>query len=97
MDEKTTQQMADEAVNQEARAKPEEFDSTDDRRTENTNTMRQKYRELSPKEKEHMSAIKGLSDDLWQYLDDLGQSRELSLAKTKIEEACMWGVRHVTA
>lgn len=29
-------------------------------------------------------------------IDSIGQSRELSLAKTKIEEAVMWAVKHVT-
>jgi hypothetical protein len=30
------------------------------------------------------------------YIEALGQSRELSLAKTKIEEAVMWAVKHIT-
>lgn len=29
--------------------------------------------------------------------DKVGTSRELSLAKTKMEEAVMWAVKHVTA
>lgn len=30
-------------------------------------------------------------------IEGLGNSRELSLAKTKIEEAVMWAVKHITA
>jgi hypothetical protein len=29
-------------------------------------------------------------------MDNIGQSRELSLAKIKIEEAVMWAVKHIT-
>jgi hypothetical protein len=47
-------------------------------------------------EKLQMHTIKDLGLALHEYLDVLGSSRELSLAKTKIEEAIMWGVKHVT-
>lgn len=31
------------------------------------------------------------------FVGSLGNSRELSLARTKIEEAVMWAVKHITA
>lgn len=34
--------------------------------------------------------------DLHQFMDSLGDSRELSLAKTRVEEAVMWAVKHLT-
>lgn len=70
-------------------------DSTSDARTVN-NTMRHKYRVLSDAEKGQMQSIKDLGLELHTYIDGIGQSRELSLAKTKVEEAVMWAVKHVT-
>lgn len=32
---------------------------------------------------------------LWDYLDAYGESRELSLAKTALQEALMWANAHV--
>ena len=71
------------------------IDSTSDERTAN-NVMRHAYRLLSDEEKTQMSTVKDDGLALWLYLDGLGSSRELSIAKTKIEEAVMWAVKHVT-
>lgn len=70
-------------------------DSTSDERTVN-NVMRHAYRVLSDDEKQQMQAIKDAGLEFWNMLDGVGQSRELSLAKTKIEEAVMWAVKHIT-
>lgn len=70
--------------------------STSDERTIN-NVMRHGYRVLSDDEKAQMQKIKDDGLAFWEMLDGIGQSRELSLAKTKIEEAVMWAVKHVTA
>jgi hypothetical protein len=70
-------------------------DSTSDERTVN-NTMRHKYRVLSDAEKANMSAVKDLGLEMYTMLEGLGNSRELSLAKTKVEEAVMWAVKHIT-
>lgn len=69
--------------------------SGSDDRTVN-NVMRHEYRVLSDKEKADMQVVKDLGLDLWNYFDGMGSSRELSLAKTKIEEAVMWAVKHLT-
>lgn len=71
-------------------------ESTSDERTVN-NTMRHKYRVLSEAEKANMSSIKDMGLQFHSMIEGLGNSRELSLAKTKIEEAVMWAVKHITA
>lgn len=70
-------------------------DSTSNDRTAN-NVMRHQYRVLSDSEKEQMQKIKDLGLEFFDYLEGVGTSRELSLAKTKIEEAVMWAVKHIT-
>ena len=71
-------------------------DSTSDARTVN-NTMRHAYRVLSDDEKATMAKIKDMGLEFHSMVDGIGQSRELAIAKTKIEEAVMWAVKHVTA
>jgi hypothetical protein len=71
-------------------------DSTSDERTVN-NVMRHGYRVLSDAEKEQMQRLKDDGLAFWELIDSIGQSRELSLAKTKVDEAVMWAVKHVTA
>jgi len=74
---------------------PETVDSTSDDRTKN-NVMRHEYRVLSDLEKAQMKEIKDAGLNFHNQLSDIGESRELSLAKTKIEEAVMWAVKHIT-
>lgn len=69
--------------------------STDDNRTTN-NVMRHEYRVLSEDEKKQMQRIKDIGLGFHDYVDRVGSSRELSIAKTKIEEAVMWAVKHIT-
>jgi len=69
--------------------------STSDERTTN-NVMRHEYRVLSDEEKLHMQTVKDLGLHFHDYIKALGTSRELSIAATKIEEAVMWGVKHLT-
>ena len=71
------------------------IDSTSDARTVN-NVMRHAYRVLSEEEKTQMQAVKDKSLELWTLIASIGESRELSIAKTKAEEACMWAVKHIT-
>ena len=71
------------------------IDSASDERIGN-NTMRQVYRVLSDAEIEQMQTIKNTGLAFHNLCNDIGQSRELSLAKTKIEEAVMWAVKHIT-
>lgn len=70
-------------------------DSTSDARTTN-NVMRHEYRVLSDDEKAQMKTVKDWGLQFHEYLAGMGSSRELSLAQTKIEEAVMWAVKHIT-
>lgn len=69
--------------------------SASDERIAN-NVMRHEYRVLSPEEKAQMQGIKDLGLQFHNLVEHVGTSRELSLAKTKIEEAVMWAVKHIT-
>lgn len=71
------------------------IDSTSDQRTVN-NVMRHAYRVLTDDEKATMQAIKDKGLELHSLIQSVGQSRELSLAATKTEEAVMWAVKHLT-
>lgn len=71
-------------------------DSASDSRTVN-NTMRHQYRVLNEVEKANMTAIKDAGVAFHDLVAGLGNSREVSLAKTKIEEAVMWAVKSITA
>lgn len=76
-------------------APPPVVDSTSDARRVN-NVMRHEYRVLSDSEKETMRRIKDSGLAFVEFVESIGSSRELSLAKTRIEEAVMWAVKHVT-
>lgn len=72
-----------------------EVSSVSDDRVVN-NVVRHAYRVLSDDEKATMLKMKDLGLDFIQLCEATGKSRELSLAVTKIEEAVMWAVKHVT-
>ena len=83
---------------------PSSVDSTSDSRTVN-NLMRHQYRVLSEVEKQQMQELKDAGLAFAQLLHIIGgseptgekqNSRELALAQTKVEEAVMWGVKHIT-
>jgi len=44
-----------------------------------------------------MQQVKDMGLALHDFIGGMGASRELSLAKTKVEEAVMWAVKHITA
>ena len=71
-------------------------ESTSDQRTVN-NTMRHQYRVLSDAEKANMQKIKDMGLAFHDFIAGIGNSREISLAKTKVEEAVMWAVKSITA
>ena len=69
------------------------------------NVMRHNYRVLNEEEKQQMQGIKDMGMQFYNYLHGIGgtnmdndklASRELSLAATKIEEAVMWTIKHIT-
>ena len=71
-------------------------ESTSDGRIVN-NTARHQYRVLSDAEKANVASVKDTGLQFLELVAGLGNSRETSIAKTKIEEAIMWAVKHVTA
>lgn len=73
-----------------------QVDSKSDERTAN-NTMRHQYRILNDAEKANMQQIKDMGLAFHDFISGIGNSREISLAKTKVEEAVMWAVKHITA
>ena len=60
------------------------------------NVMRHEYRTLSEAETAYMKLLKDMGRAFLETCDEIGASREMSLAKTKIEEAVMWAVKHIT-
>lgn len=71
------------------------YPSTSDQRTDN-NVMRHEYRVLTNAEKALMQSIKDKGLDIYNTLTLMGDSREISIAKTKAEETVMWAVKHLT-
>jgi hypothetical protein len=53
-------------------------------------------RPLPAAEKEQLIKIKALGDAFIAECNEIGQSREMALAKTSVEVAIMWAVKHVT-
>lgn len=60
------------------------------------NVMRQEYRPLNDIEKNQILQFKDQGQFFFELCEEIGDSRELSLAKTKIEEAVFWAVKHIT-
>lgn len=73
--------------------------SESDERTVNNvgDAVRHAYRVLSEEEKKLMVEVKDLGQAFLDKIASIGGSRELSLARTKAEEAVMWAVKHITA
>jgi phosphoribosylaminoimidazole-succinocarboxamide synthase len=58
--------------------------------------MRETYRELSGTQKRQIEEVKAMARHLYGLLAGIGDTREISLAKTKVEEAVMWAVKGIT-
>lgn len=54
------------------------------------------HRQLTENERERIAAIKDAANGFLEVLDIQPAGREISLAKTKVEEAAMWAVKGVT-
>lgn len=59
------------------------------------NVFRPVYRELSDKEKEQIEAIKVKAQELYE-LYGTWYNREMSVAKTALEDSVMWAVKGIT-
>lgn len=73
-------------------------DSKSDERTVNNSEdqVRTNYRVLTDEEKQQMNRLKQIGQEFLDECDFAGKDRELSIAKTKAEEAVMWAVKSVT-
>ena len=60
------------------------------------NVMRHNYKALTDDAQEEIMAVKDMGLALHEYINALGTSHEISLAKIKVEEAVMWAVKHTT-
>ena len=69
--------------------------SESDDRTAN-NAVRHTYRVMTDAEKQQMVDLKDISAAFIAKCQEIGGSRELSLAITNAEQAVMWAVKHVT-
>jgi predicted nuclease with TOPRIM domain len=58
--------------------------------------FRKSYRDLTSDERDAIVRIKDLARMVDEFLYTLPQSREVSLARTKLEEAVMWAVKSIT-
>jgi len=62
--------------------------------------FRREYGTLTDKQKKAVEEVKIQYESVWALLtqlqDDTGPSRDMSLAKTKLQESCMWAVRAIT-
>ena len=70
---------------------PDHVNSASDDRTAN-NAVRHTYRVLSDEEKAQMIALKDIGAAFIAKCNEVGKSRELSLAVTNAEQAVMWAV-----
>ena len=50
---------------------------------------------LTSEQAENINTIKGLGNGFHDFLESIPAGREVSLAKTKLEEAVMWAVKGV--
>lgn len=64
--------------------------------SEGQKAMRPQYRPLSDDETKRVEVMKDLGAQLWDTFHGLGHSRETSLAKTHLEDAVMWAMKHIT-
>jgi hypothetical protein len=61
------------------------------------NVMRHQYRKLETDDLETMKKVKDVGLEFYELIESLGASRETSIAKTKVEEAVLWSIKHVTS
>lgn len=62
--------------------------------------FRRNYGTLDTTQKEMMDQVKVEYESVWRFLDIIerhcGKSRDVSVARTKLQDSCHWAVRAVT-
>ncbi len=56
----------------------------------------QNYRVLDSEQSDKMYRVKEMGQELLDFIDTLGVSPETERAKSRVEEAVMWSVKHIT-
>ena len=59
--------------------------------------MNKEPKKLSEQQVKNISLIKNIGNGFHEMLELLPKSREISLAKTKLEEVVMWAVKGITS
>ena len=57
--------------------------------------MRKKYIAPLPRQMDNMNRLKSLGEEFVKACDQIGEGRELSLAKTNMEQAVMWASKGI--
>jgi phosphoribosylaminoimidazole-succinocarboxamide synthase len=63
---------------------------------QNNDIFRKSYRDLTSDERDAIMKVKNLARIVAEFLDELPASREISLARTKLEECVMWATKSIT-
>lgn len=71
--------------------------NADDNGKAASNVVRHVHRDLTEYEKGQIKIVKDAGLEFIEVCDMIGKGREMSLAKTKIEEAVFWAVKSITA
>lgn len=58
--------------------------------------FRTTYKPLTSEASLNILSVKAKAKELYDSFDSCGPSREVSLAKTKLEEAVFWATKHLT-
>jgi hypothetical protein len=58
--------------------------------------FRKNFVNLSDEDKERILAIKYMADTLYSAFNVIGPNREVSIARTKLEESIMWAIKGLT-
>jgi hypothetical protein len=62
-----------------------------------TDTFRKVYTEVSQANKDQIAIVKDFAQQLESSFACIPASREMSIARTKLEESVMWAVKALTA
>ncbi len=60
-----------------------------------SDVFRKEYKPLSDESKQRMVEIKDKAEELYSLIGD--GTREMALARTKLEESVMWAVKSITS
>jgi hypothetical protein len=59
------------------------------------NVMEHKIRVLTAQDESYIKEIRDIGLELYELFTEIGPSREISIAKGKVEEAVMWAIKSI--